>query len=119
MGLHQRTGADGEQLACEYLAALGMVILDRNWRCRYGELDAVCADHGVLVAVEVKTRRQTGFGDPAEAVTAAKLARMRRLLGLWRDAHAEHRMWQPRLDVVTVLHRRGQQPRLRHLRGVG
>lgn len=119
MGPHQRTGADGEQLACEYLAARGVAILDRNWRCRYGELDAVCDDHGVLVGVEVKTRRRTGFGDPVEAVTAAKVARMRRLLGLWRDEHPEHRAWRPRLDVVTVLHRRGEQPLVRHLMGVG
>ena len=37
-------GALGEQLAVEHLTSLGLVVLDRNWRCRYGELDIIAAD---------------------------------------------------------------------------
>ena len=78
-------GAFGEQLAVEHLHALGMRILARNWRCRYGELDVIATDPSgrTLVFVEVKTRTGDGFGGLPEAVTVAKVKRIRRLAALW------------------------------------
>src|SRR5690348_11604753 len=55
-------GRHGEELAAEYLQRHGMRILDRNWRCRSGELDIVALDARVLVAAEVKTRRSLDYG---------------------------------------------------------
>ena len=51
-------GTLGEQLAVEHLTAEGLRVLDRNWRCRYGELDVIAADSAARTAVfvEVKTR---------------------------------------------------------------
>ena len=72
-------GASGEDLACAHLVRRGMVVLDRNWRCPHGEIDVVARDGDVLVVCEVKTRRSLTHGDPVEAVTAAKVARLRRL----------------------------------------
>ena len=62
-----------------------MRILARNWRCRYGELDVIATDPSgrTLVFVEVKTRTGDGFGGLPEAVTAAKVKRIRRLAALW------------------------------------
>lgn len=111
-------GAQGEQLAVEHLQARGLVVLDRNWRCRDGELDVVVTDGSTLVVVEVKTRSGLGYGRPAEAVTPVKLARMRRLAQLWLAAH--HVRWvEVRFDVVgVVLHRSGAPAEVEHLVGV-
>lgn len=103
-----------------YFRERGARVLDRNWHCRQGEIDLVIQESdGVLVGVEVKTRRGLGFGEPIEAVTEQKVKRMRRLLGAWRQDHPEIDTPDLRLDVVGVLVQRGQQVRLRHVTGVG
>lgn len=113
-------GEFGEELVARYFRERGARVLDRNWHCRQGEIDLVIQESdGVLVGVEVKTRRGLGFGEPIEAVTEQKVKRMRRLLGAWRQDHPEIDTPDLRLDVVGVLVQRGQQVRLRHVTGVG
>jgi putative endonuclease len=93
-------------------------VLDRNWRCREGELDLVAqADPRTLVFVEVKTRASVGCGVPAAAVTPNKLARLRRLAAAWLVAHDYHAE-SVRIDViaVTVGTRTGRA--IEHLEGV-
>ena len=108
-------GRFGEEVAARHLAGAGLRILDRNWRCAEGELDIVAEDGGTLVFCEVKTRSGAGFGDPAEAVTAAKSARIRRLGLRWLAAHGIG--WRElRFDVVTVVRRPDADPLVRHLR---
>lgn len=111
-------GALGEQLAVDHLRGLGLQIVERNWRCRYGELDVVAADGRVLVFVEVKTRTGDQFGGAVAAVTPAKVRRLRRLAGLWL---AEHRdAWAAvRLDVVAITIGRRRTPEITHVQGVG
>ena len=55
----------------------GYTIIARNWRCPRGELDVVAWRRGVLAVCEVKARRSTNFGDPFEAITPAKMQRLR------------------------------------------
>ena len=109
-------GKFGEDLAVKELTASGLRVLDRNWRCREGEIDIVAEDGTTLVICEVKTRSGLGFGDPAEAVIAAKAARLRRLALRWLAAH-ELGWTDLRFDVVTVLRRAEGGPVVRHLRG--
>lgn len=114
-----RLGRWGESLAAAYLAGLGWQILDRNWRCRAGELDIVAHEPGPpprLVVVEVKTKAGAGFGDPLEAITAAKLHRLGQL-GLWWQASHPEIPGHLRLDAVGITKVRGQAPVLRHVRG--
>lgn len=112
-------GALGERIATEHLIGLGLRIVERNWRCRYGELDIVAAEDSSATAVfvEVKTRTTTVCGHPAEAVTAQKLGRLRRLAGLWL-AGQETRWAHVRIDVIGVQFTGGRTPELNHLRGV-
>lgn len=113
-------GAFGEQRAVTYLRGLGWRILDRNWRCRHGELDviAVDPDTGAVVFVEVKTRTGDGFGGLAYAVPPEKVRRLRRLAALWLADH-EHRYRAVRIDVIGVRVGRCRVPEILHLRGVG
>ncbi|WHU49836.1 YraN family protein [Gordonia sp. L191] len=91
----------GEDRAAEFVTELGWTILERNWRNRYGELDLIAFDGRRLVVVEVKTRASRVFADPVAAVTADKLARMRKLTRMWL---AQQKMWWPgiRFDVISV-----------------
>ncbi|MFI9489017.1 YraN family protein [Promicromonospora sp. NPDC052451] len=82
-------GRYGERVARRYLEERGWAVLDTNWRGKDGELDIVAVDGDVLVVVEVKTRTGLGYGHPAEAVTARKLARVKRLTGQWLTAFRE------------------------------
>ena len=110
-----RLGAHGERIAAAFLTDAGLHVLDRNWRCREGELDIVARDAGALVFCEVKTRRGTGYGHPAEAVTPAKQRRIRTLAQRWLAAHDEHAP-EIRFDVVGVLVRRDEPALVTHLR---
>jgi putative endonuclease len=106
-------GALGERLAAEHLTTHGLSVLDRNWRCREGELDIVARDGDALVFCEVKARRGTGYGTPAEAVTWRKQRRLRLLAQRWLAAHEEHAP-NLRFDVVAVLLLPGRAPQLTH-----
>lgn len=118
MRASQQLGQDGEELAAQHLIAAGLVVLDRNWRCREGELDIVAVEaDGTCVFCEVKTRSTAFFGEPAEAVSSAKARRIRGLALRWLQAHPERRGSDLRFDVVSVVRRRGWAPELVHLRG--
>jgi putative endonuclease len=80
-------GVHGERIAAAYLTDSGLRLLDRNWRCREGELDIVAHDGRKPIVCEVKTRRSARFGDPLEAITTDKAARLRRLAWRWAAAH--------------------------------
>ncbi|TKJ33251.1 YraN family protein [Blastococcus sp. CCUG 61487] len=108
-------GGRGEDLAVAYLTDAGLTVLDRNWRCREGELDVVARERDTLVFCEVKTRRGTGYGVPVEAVTHAKQRRIRLLAQRWLAAHDEHAP-EVRFDVVGVLVGRDGPAQVTHLR---
>ncbi len=112
-------GARGEQIAVEHLQACGLQVLERNWRCRAGEIDVVARDGDVLVAVEVKTRRSSAAGHPLEAVTPAKVARLRGLMARWLAEHDE-RASDVRIDAVAVrCAGSGDAAEVEHVRSVG
>jgi putative endonuclease len=109
-------GRYGEDLAAQHLVAAGLEVLDRNWRCREGELDVVAREpDGTVVFVEVKTRSSSAFGEPAEAVSLAKARRLRTLACLWLLAHPCGGV-PLRFDVVSIVRQRGAAPQVRHLR---
>ena len=97
----QGLGRTGERLAVERLLQDGYHILERNFRCRYGEIDIVAEDEHDLVFVEVKTRRGVAYGRPEEAVTARKQRKLLELALYYLDLHdCSARSW--RIDVVAV-----------------
>jgi putative endonuclease len=110
-------GGYGERLAARHLVEQGMIVLDRNWRCSVGEIDLVLRDGDVLVVCEVKTRTSSVCGSPHEAVTPAKLARLKHLALLWVEAHAV-RPAETRLDLVAVHRPRRGPSTVDHVRGL-
>ncbi|MFC7505689.1 YraN family protein [Nocardioides sp. CPCC 206347] len=113
----QALGAYGEEVAARHLGDLGMAVLERNWRCSEGEVDIVLRDGTTLVVCEVKTRTSLVAGTPHEAITDAKLARLKRLGERW----AEERGIRPagiRVDLVAVMRPRRGPAQVDHVTGL-
>ena len=70
------TGQFAENLAARFLEKHGLVTVTHNYRCRGGEIDLVCRDGKVLVFVEVRLRRNAGFGGAAASITRTKQQRI-------------------------------------------
>ena len=109
-------GLYGEKLAGNYLQSIGYEILERNWRCNIGEIDLIVRDKSRYVFVEVKTRNGAGFGHPFEAITDAKLSRLRKLVSEWCRARQLSGI-DVRIDAVSVLVDKGKV-QLEHLKQV-
>ncbi len=106
-------GRQGEDIAAAYLQQQGYEILTRNYRCRYGELDIICRKGGLLVFVEVKTRRSDLFGSPEEAITRSKIGHIKKVALHYLNEHqTKHR--ETRFDVVTIM-MRSSQPDINHI----
>lgn len=112
-------GRAGEDYAVDYLRSQGMVVVERNWRCREGEIDVIAFDEesDTLVIVEVKTRRTTTFGAPVEAVTRLKAARLRQLAHTWLREHPVG-VAGVRIDVIGILVRPRSAPVLEHIKDI-
>lgn len=94
-------GQLGEDIAARHLERLGYVILQRNYRCRQGEVDIIARDRDRLAFVEVRARRGTDFGSPKESVTPRKQARLATLARIYLQEHGCSDMdWG--IDVVAV-----------------
>jgi putative endonuclease len=99
---HAALGEFGEKLAAAHYRAQGYAVLERNWRCRTGEIDLICARGTTLVICEVKARTGSAHGHPLEAVTAPKQRRLRRLAAVYLQRQ-ERRWSDVRFDVAGVL----------------
>lgn len=116
-------GRYGEDLAARRLREAGMAILERNWRCREGELDIVARQANALVICEVKTRSAVGYQHPLSALTPRKAERLRRLASRWMSERWISRYGSPpvggvRIDLVGVLLPHRGAPTVEHVRGI-
>lgn len=96
-------GRRGEDLAAAWYQQQGYTVVARNWRCRQGEIDLIVRREAEVVFCEVKARSSVAFGTPAEAVTARKQARVRRLAGVWLVEQEGSRRGRLRFDVAAVI----------------
>ena len=114
----RRLGRWGEDLAAKFLVGKGYRVLDRNWQCRFGELDLGAEGEGYLCCVEVKLRRTQRFGTGAEQVDRRKREKLRTAAELYLQEHPAG--LQPRFDVIEVLAPNGlgtKNPKIRHIEG--
>lgn len=97
-------GKLGEEYAVEALASAGYRILQRNWRAASGEVDIIAYHRNQLVAIEVKTRKGSGYGDPLESVSAYQLKRIQRgLLDYKQTVYPQYAYTPIRTDIVGVV----------------
>jgi putative endonuclease len=100
----------------------GLQVLERNWRCRLGEIDIVAAEAGAngltMVFCEVKCRSGLGFGHPLEAITFTKRRTLRQLAAVWMRQHRV-KASAIRLDAIGVVLAPGEEPSVTHVRAVG
>lgn len=110
-------GRRGERVAASWYERRGYTVVDRNWRCRSGEIDLVVRTGATTVFVEVKTRTSVAFGHPFEAITAEKLARLRRLAAEWCRENGPA-PGPVRIDGVAVIDAWSASPSIEHLEGI-
>ena len=105
-------GNFGEERAARYLRRRGYRIVERNFRCRQGEIDIIAEKRGYLVFVEVKLRKDERFAEAREFVNAAKQRRILSAAQLYLSAHPDWDL-QPRFDVLEIYAPQGERGRLR------
>jgi len=110
--LPQGRGQQAESQACDYLRERGLKLLERNFRCKLGELDLIMQDGETLVFVEVKYRGRRDYGSGSEAVDRNKQAKLIRAAQVYLQQHPEFLDTPMRFDVVSI---DGPQSRLEWL----
>lgn len=106
-------GHEGEQLALDYLLAKNFVLLQRQFRSRWGEIDLVMNDGSALVFVEVKLRRQSHYGSPLEAISKIKQQRMYKTADFYLMKYPHS--GPIRFDVVGIVQSKGQINTFEHV----
>lgn len=109
-----RLGESGEELAKRFLESSGYCIVARNWRCKLAEIDIIARDGETLVFIEVKTRTDSAFGSPADAVTLRK----QRQIGKAAQWYlAEHDLFgtPARFDVIAIVLGKGGRHQVEHI----
>lgn len=96
-------GSSYEEMAVQYLQRQGLKILDRNFRCRLGEVDIIAKDQTYFVFVEVKYRKDSMNGNPADAVNYRKQQKICKVADFYRISHRLSADTPVRFDVVAIL----------------
>lgn len=99
----RRIGDAAEERAARYLRRQKHQILERNFNCRFGEIDLITRDHaGFLVFVEVRYRAESAFASAAESITPMKQNRLRKAAQIYLSRHPNLSEQPCRFDVVAI-----------------
>lgn len=101
MGSRMELGSKGEELAVAFLKQRGYTILEKNFRCKFGEIDIIALERKTLVFVEVKTRSSLGFGSPQTSVTQKKQDQLTKVALFYLQKKQLFNR-EARFDVVAV-----------------
>ena len=103
MGSTRRALGDrGEDLAIKHLQKRGYKVIEKNYRCRWGEIDLIARDRETLVFVEIKARTSSGFGLPQEAVDGFKQRKLAQVAKAYVAERNVKEAISSRFDVVAV-----------------
>ncbi len=106
-GVSKKLGEAGESKAAMYLDSHGFQILERNYRCRFGEIDIIAMEGSTLCFMEVKTRSSTAYGMPSQAVIKKKEQRIQKSAQIYlRRCPVAYR--EIRIDIIEVLYLHGR-----------
>jgi len=107
-------GERGERAACGFLKEHGYEILERNYKCKIGEIDVIARRRGRLAFVEIKTRTSVQFGTPQEAVDLRKQEKIFKV-AQWYMNEKQLAGTPIAFDVVAILWKEGQPPEVQLL----
>ena len=116
MAAHNELGKWGEDIASEYLIHNGYQIVERDWKAGRRDIDIIATDGKEVVFVEVKTRRNSLYGTPEEAVDYRKLHSLR--LAINHYIHYRHINSEVRFDIISIVGTIGQEPKIDQIKGV-
>jgi putative endonuclease len=105
-------GERGETVACRFLEVQGYKILEKNYKCKLGEIDVIARRRERLAFVEIKTRTSTQFGTPQEAVDLQKQEKIFKV-AQWYLKEKKILKSPIAFDVVAILWQEGQTPEIR------
>ena len=112
----KEAGRLGEELSVLMLEERGYEILERKYRCRFGEIDIIALRRDILTFVEVKTRKQDAMFSPREAVTMTKQRRLIQTASIYLSKYPS--ALQPRFDVIEIYAPQGTEtvrPAINHM----
>ncbi len=112
MAEHNELGKQGEEIATTYLLKHGYKILDVNWRAGRNEIDIIAQDKDFLVIIEVKSRSNSTFTEPEEAVTRDKQNALIRAANAY--IYRKNIMLDTRFDIISIIHNKNET-RVNHL----
>lgn len=113
-----RLGQEGEALAVSFLVQNGLKVLERNYRCRLGEIDIIAVDDDTLVFIEVKARKNFLFGLPEEAITMAKQTKLIKVANYYIKKESKRGLnnLNKRIDIIAVHKGDKKQPSVRWIK---
>jgi len=94
-------GHEGEQIACKFLKKHGYKVIEKNYTCKYGEMDIIAVEKNVLCFIEVKSRRSIEYGLPEEYVDKRKQEKLIKTAHVYSIAKKPN-IPDRRFDVVSV-----------------
>ncbi len=112
---NKSVGERGEAIAAAYLKGQKFTIVEKNYRCKGGEIDIIAKDGKTFVFVEVKTRRTLSFGPPQQALTSFKQRQISKAALTWL---ADKKLFgaSARFDVIAILLPDHALPQIDHIR---
>ena len=109
------TGKIGEILAQKHLESFGYRLFEKNYNCRYGEIDIIAGKENILIFVEVKIRTTDLFGKPAESVGIQKIKRIRKISELYMSRMKNINKFDIRFDIISLFIKKPTIERLRRI----
>lgn len=89
--MSRKKGEIGESIAAEYLHKHKYVLLERNFNCKYGEIDIIAIKSNALYFFEVKYRKNSSYGFPEESISKNKITKLCKTIEVWLSRHPEYR----------------------------
>lgn len=114
--MKRETGRRGEDLAASYLSRLGFEIVDRNYRCKWGEIDIICRRGALVVFVEVRSKSTDRFGTPEESINRTKVSRIRKTAMEYLREKLEGQPIKMRFDLIAITFKE-RQGNINHIEG--
>lgn len=119
MSLYKKTiGSFGEDLACEFLKKRGYLILERNVKLSYKEIDIVSIYKNALVFVEIKTRTSKILGGAEDALYFAQIKNLKKAIAAYCSSRRK-KLSNIRLDFIAIdINRQNKTAKIKHYKNI-